>query len=376
MNEFLIIGGGIAGLTTAWNLKKEGVNVLLIDKSKAIPSGGSMAAGAFISPKIGKGGVLQNITNEAFEFSQKFYKKHFSNFFYQSGVLRVPKDEKDCQKFLTYKKFNYKNCQIWSKKDFEKFGINLDCNIGFFFPEAGDCDAIKVCQNMASQTEFLSMDIEEIEWCGEYWRATDKNRKSVYSKNIILTTGYQNTLLDMEFMGVKPLWGSRGDYFVKDGFNFSLHKDFSISSVREGYVKIGATHIKSENPCLICDGKPLKTLESKAKNLIPDIEIKLKETFCGFRSGSKDFLPLVGKIVDVNSTYKREPRVIKGKKITPIYHKNIYILNGLGGRGFLLAPYLGDILVKNILYNREIPKAIQPDRLFWRWIRRLGKDKF
>ena len=57
--DTIIIGAGIAGCSTAYALQQKGQKVLLADRSGTAASGGSGAAGAFVSPKIGKGGPLQ-----------------------------------------------------------------------------------------------------------------------------------------------------------------------------------------------------------------------------------------------------------------------------------------------------------------------------
>ncbi|HIC78150.1 MAG TPA: FAD-binding oxidoreductase, partial [Sulfurovum sp.] len=75
--DAIVVGAGIAGCSSAYFLKERGLNVLVIDRSGVAATGGSSAAGAFVSPKIGKGSPLQSLTNEAFEFSKDFYLKHF-----------------------------------------------------------------------------------------------------------------------------------------------------------------------------------------------------------------------------------------------------------------------------------------------------------
>jgi len=372
MREIVVIGAGIAGATVAYTLQKEGFNVLLIDKSATPPTGGSMAAGAFISPKIGKGSPLQELTNKAFDFSWRFYKGEFEEEFFQDGILRIPKNLDDAKKFEIYKNFNYKNFEVWNKERLTAEGLSVDCDFGFFFPDAGDCNAQRIVSKMVNQVEFLQMRAIDLEFVENYWKIKAKN-KIIESKSVILALGYENNLIniDMDYLGIKALWGSRGDFEVKNGLTFSLHKDFSISSVRGNYLKIGATHIKAKEPCMVCDGNPLRELEQKAKIIAPNISLKLLKIHCAYRSGSRDFFPVVGKIVDVEKTIEKYPNIKKGAKKVPIYHPNLYLLNGLGGRGFVFAPYLANILKNYILHKKEIPESINSDRLFLRWVRRL-----
>ena len=374
MEDLVVVGAGISGVSVAWFLKQKGFSVKLIDKSQAFPTGGSMAAGAFISPKIGKNSLLQTLTNEAFDFSWRFYRDYFRDFFHQDGVLRIPKDKLDCEKFDIYKQFNYPNHQIFTKDDFKKLNLIVECDKGFFFPDGGDIDAQNLIQEMAKGINFLQMELESLEYRNGFWELKSK-KESLIAKRVILAMGYENNSLniDMDYMGIKPLWGSRGDFRVENGLSISLHREFSLSSVRDGFVKIGATHIKSKNPCLICDGNPLKELEQKAKELNPNLNLKLSKLYCGFRSGSRDFFPVVGEVIDVEATYSKNPNITKGAKVEPIYHKDLYVLNGVGGRGFVFAPYLANILSSAILSKEKIPSLIHPDRLFIKWIRRAKK---
>ena len=59
--DAIVVGAGIAGCSSAYFLKEKGLKVLVIDRSGVAASGGSSAAGAFVSPKIGKGSNLQGL---------------------------------------------------------------------------------------------------------------------------------------------------------------------------------------------------------------------------------------------------------------------------------------------------------------------------
>jgi len=50
-------------------------------------------------------------------------------------------------------------------------------------------------------------------------------------------------------------------------------------------------------------------------------------------------------------------------------HKKIYVINALDSRGFMFGPYLAKILSENILNNKEIPKELFCEKLFYKFAR-------
>ena len=50
--------------------------------------------------------------------------------------------------------------------------------------------------------------------------------------------------------------------------------------------------------------------------------------------------------------------------------KNLYICNGLGGRGFVFAPLMGKILADLVVESKPIDKRVNSDRLFLKWCRK------
>ena len=373
--DTIIIGAGIAGCCTAYALQQKGQKVLLLDRSAVAASGGSGAAGAFVSPKIGKGSSLQTLTNEAFHFSKEFYLKHFPKYFHQTGVIRIPKDSDDADKFHLYETFNESQYRWVEKAELESLGIK-NSEDSFLFEEAGVCDAPRMCRAILNQIEFMQMDVDSLIWNGECWDISSVGvdpcvDPKIRAKNLVLATGYQNELFDMRYMGVKGTWGSRGDYASSLKLEVSMHKSISISANVNGIVKIGATHVKSKEPCMLCDGEPLKGLFETASKMVDTSDFILKETFCGMRSGSKDYFPLVGKVIDVPYMLEAYPLITRGAKPEVKHIDNLFICNGLGGRGFVFAPYMAELLADFIVEDKEIDSRVNPDRSFLKWCRKL-----
>ena len=363
--DTIIIGAGISGCCMAYTLQKKGQKVLLLDRSSVAASGGSGAAGAFVSPKIGKGSPLQTLTNEAFHFSKEFYLKYFPKYFHQTGVIRIPKDEKDAEKFSMYDSFNDSKYRWINKEELNILGIK-NSEESFMFEEAGVCDAPEMCAAILEQISHVQCDVRALSFEDELWKIAE------YScENIVLATGYQNDLFDMRYMGVKGTWGSRGDYKSTLDLSVSMHKSISVSANVDGIIKIGASHVKAKEPCMVCNGEPLKELFETASQMVDTSDFVLKETFCGMRSGSKDYFPLVGKVIDVSYMLDEYPLITRGAKPALKHIDNLFICNGLGGRGFVFAPYMAELLSKAIVEGKEIDGRVNPDRLFLKWCRKL-----
>ncbi len=369
--DTIIIGAGIAGATIAHTLTKQNQKVLVLDKN-GIASGGSGAAGAFVSPKIGKGSALQTLTNEAFTYAKAFYLAICPTFFHQTGVIRIPKDEVDAQKFSEYKKFNDTAYETYTKEKLQSLGIDVGFD-SFYFADAGDCDAPQACEYLLKDIEVMTFDVVELIHEENVWSIVGRGVLSptIKAKNIILATGYESNLADLRYMGIRGTWGTRGDFSSKLGLHVSMHQSMSVGANVDGIIKLGATHEKMVKDVVPCSDEQALSLKEKASGLIDTSDLELVETYCGMRAGSKDYFPLVGRVIDVPYMLETYPAIVRGAKPELVYVDNLYVLNGLGGRGFVFAPLMAKLLAEHIVEGKEIDKRVNPDRLFLKWCRKL-----
>lgn len=362
--DTIIIGAGIAGASLAYTLTQQNQKVLLLDK-KGIAKGGSGAAGAFVSPKIGKGSPLLTLTNQAFVFAQSFYLSTCPNHFHQTGVLRIPKDAIDASKFIDYETYMSNSYQHYSKERLEELGIKCPFD-SIYFDEAGDCDAVEVCHALLQGIDVAIHDAKTLKQENNLW-TVDNYR----SKNIVLATGYENHLLDMRYMGIKGIWGTRADFSSTLELPISMHQSMSVGANKEGIIKIGATHERAIHTAIPCKKSQALALKEQASTLIDTSDLRLKNTFCGMRAGCRDYFPIIGSVIDVSYMLEQYPSLKKGSKAPLKYLENLYVFNGLGGRGFVFAPMMAEILASHITKGKEIDKSVCADRLFLKWCRKL-----
>lgn len=366
--DTIIIGAGIAGATLAHTLRQQNQKVLVLDKY-GIASGGSGAAGAFVSPKIGEGSGLQILTNEAFEYAKDFYLRTCPEHFHQTGVIRIPRDKVDAKKFFEYEKYHENSYEWYSKEKLQTLGIEAGFD-SFFFPESGACDAPKVCEFLLNNVDVRIEEVIKIQKENHLYKLLTPH-SYLLTTNVVLATGYEHTLADLRYMGIRGTWGTRGDFRSTLDLNVSMHQSMSVGANVDGIIRLGATHEKEVKEVVPCSRTQALTLKEKASALINTSDLELKEVFCGMRAGSKDYFPLVGKVIDAPYMLETYPTIVRGAKPALKYMDNLYVLNGLGGRGFVFAPLMAEILVKHITEGLAIDKRVNPDRLFLKWCRKL-----
>jgi tRNA 5-methylaminomethyl-2-thiouridine biosynthesis bifunctional protein len=372
--DTIIIGAGIAGASSAYFFKQKGEKVLVLDK-QGIATGGSGAAGAFVSPKIGKGGPLQSLTNEAFVFAKDFYLEHFPHCYHQSGVVRIPKDEADAKKFAEYEPHNENSYSRWDAEKLKAHRIKVHFE-SFFFDEAGACDAPEACKALLEDIDVQICAVEKISYRDGLWvcipaqESGNEDSSAYQAKSIVLATGYENVLFDMRYMGVKGTWGTRGDFRSQLPMKVSMHQSMSVSANINGIIRLGATHEKGVKDPKPCEDAQALSLKEKASRMVDTSDMELVETFCGMRAGSKDYFPLVGKVIDVATMLERYPAIVRGAKPELKYIDNLYICNGLGGRGFVFGPLMGKMLADLVVDQKAPDPRVDSDRLFLKWCRK------
>ena len=359
--DFIIIGGGIAGSSVAYFLSQKTKNILLVEKNK-IASGGSGAAGAFLSPLLGKPNKFKDLVNIALKFSINFYKTKTPDLIYTPGVLRLPKNEVDIEKFNSFEAYN----------PFEYKKING----GFYFPIGSVVKSKDICYTLTKCINVIEgFKINSIIKKEGFYLINNELK----TKSIILATGFEVDLVDEFYIkkSIRPIWGQRIEVLSKSETKINYHKNCSVS-VSEKFqdrfkISIGATHHRFVTQKKVND-KDTQELLKYANEIVTLKDIEVINKIGGVRSASIDYFPIVGELIDSKKTINKFPYLIHGTKVPSNLfdrYKNFYIFNGLGGRGFVLAPYLAKNFVSFIFNEEKLIDEVKLDRLFIREVKRL-----
>ena len=385
--EYVIVGAGIAGCSVSHFLSKYSKSILLIDKNEDVAFGASGAAGAFLSPLLGKPNKFKDLVTKALNFSVSFYKENFPSDITSCGTCRIPKNKEDEEKFESYIPY--------MDFEYEKF------ENGYLFPIGSVVNSYNICKNLSLNVEKLfNYDVNKIEKIDDLWYINDE----IKVKNLILATGADISLIDEEYFDIRAVWGQKIDVKTSTEVSVNYHKDCSLSKSKKvneniNLVSIGATHNRfnedmsktSYNLKLSNINKMEHNTETK-KIILSDIEkllnnankikklenVEVIDVKIGARASSVDYFPMVGKLVDSKKSFEEFPHIkngthIKNDKLVLI--DNLYLLNGVGGRGFVLSLYLANKLVENIVNGSQLEEDYENFRLFNRWAKKPNKGK-
>jgi tRNA 5-methylaminomethyl-2-thiouridine biosynthesis bifunctional protein len=372
--DYAIIGAGINGCFTAYRLQQAGKKVILLDP-KGIGGSGSHAAGAFLSPKVGKGGDLKSIVNQAYDTAIDFYKTLPDSIFTQNGLLHFPKNSEDAKEFPAFKSYADNDFRTPAAEELSLLKEQDLAAEGLFFKDAGIIDPMALCHYLAKGIDFEAEMLTSLLWSqtGNYW---DLNLCQAH--HLILASGAYTPAIREEHVKLRAVWGERIEITTQTPISINYHQNISISTTKkDGRVVIGATHEQHQfdkelNP------DQAEHLLSLASNIMDLKEVTVVDHRGGVRAGSFDYLPIVGPIIDSEKSLAKFPKLITGAKVDEkqlCYHPNVYMINGVGGRGFVLAPMLSQYLVEHLLDDTEIDRRITPYRLFKRWVKRQIKEK-
>ncbi|MDQ1263084.1 MAG: tRNA 5-methylaminomethyl-2-thiouridine biosynthesis bifunctional protein [Campylobacterota bacterium] len=375
--DYLIIGAGSAGCNIAYYLKQCGKKVAIVDK-EGIAKGASGAAGAFLSPLPGKKNPYNTLVNSALAFSLDFYEKLIPQAIQKKGVLRVANDNFDKEKLQTNS-----DASFYDNKKLKNISLNFKYDIdGFFYENAAVLTPKEVCEKLLNGCDFYIKDVQELIFKNGFYIIDD-----LISTNIILTQGTIKPLVPMPYIDISPIYGVKIDVKTTTKVPFNIHKSISISTNKnDGTVAIGATkqrHDMQNMQCLTTcdkcafyvnsDEMQIKELLTSANELIELENLEVVNIYKGARATIKSYFPTIGRVVNFDESLKKYPSIKNGTKIPPNlleYFPNLYIINALGSRGFVLAPYLAKMLGEHILNAAPIPQEISTQKLFYKAARK------
>lgn len=344
MKKHLIIGGGLAGCSLAWRLIKKGCHVMLIDNQK---NKSSFIAAGMINPivfrRVTKSWRVDEFLPSAIKFYKEIEEATQCEFFTTIKIRRffAAEQEKkywiEKQKESAYK--NYLTVLDKTQQEFENPQNKMGSGI---VKNAYRVDAKSFMEVM--HVLFQSMELLRYESFDYNQFSTDRLAyKGEEYDSVALCCGSDQ--VDIPYFNKVEIQHTKGQILTirsnqmseKETWN---HKGFILPSGTNLF-KVGATIERGvTNTKITAEGR---------NNLMKVVE--------GMFSGTYDVAEQVAGIRP--TVYDRRPVMGEHPK-----HKGLFIFNGLGTKGYLMAPKLAEEMVDFMIEGKPLHNEVQISRFY------------
>ena len=417
-----IIGAGISGATTARALAERGLEVQVFDKA---PQPGAGASGndqgilyAKLSPQPGPNG---DFNLHALMFALRYYRQYCPQAAHFRGLLQLAQSEKEQQlqqqisQWLELHKAEPLARRVSAEEAGAIAGLPLEFD-GLYFPAAGWLEPQKVCAALLQHDNIhlhCNANIEKLiptenGWLlrpcrsGPWPRSDWQQQQALIAamgRSYTESTGFlTDTVVICTANGIRhfpqtadlPLRPIRGQ--VSSAAATEDSQQLKTTLCGEGYIapahggnhSFGATFKLKETETDLREEEHRENLETLAE-MLPRVAKEFATQPLGgraaLRAATPDYLPMAGPVPDWDSIDSTYADLRKNRKFlipqSAGYQPNLYVLGGLGSRGFTYAPLAAELIAAWVRgevmpVSSELVKALHPARFA---IRNLGKNR-
>ncbi|MFC4348457.1 bifunctional tRNA (5-methylaminomethyl-2-thiouridine)(34)-methyltransferase MnmD/FAD-dependent 5-carboxymethylaminomethyl-2-thiouridine(34) oxidoreductase MnmC [Kordiimonas lipolytica] len=355
-----VIGGGIAGASVAAALQARGRRVTLVNSPEY--KSASQVPAAILSPRF----MREHTPAAEFFTSAYAYSCAFPAFgeawAEAHGVHQLPKNAADADRLE----------EIRSDLHWTADWLKPQDN-GFLLPRGGSVDTAKALEAITSSIPKAEMVITRLEQAGPVWRLHSKDGQVLTADIVVLAAGIDTAKLiskadcpelrpnrgQVEVIGADTATGLPPESIAFGGY---------VTAEADGMRTIGSTFDRKTS-VTPADYEPrdedririLSVLKGATGTEIPDEAIEY--SWAGVRATTADHLPFAGPVPVGNTTAVQYAPLAKDAKTKglgePTLHDGLYMLAGLGSKGYQYGPLLGDYLAAMICGD---PQPL-PDKL-------------
>ena len=400
VRNIAVIGAGIAGASVARALAERNFQVQVFEQGEAPGSGASGndqgILYAKLSPKPGPNGDFNLL---ALQFAQRFYPQVCPQAIHFDGLLQLAQDDRERQlqqQIVTQLKLG-ENSPLAQPVDAEQAsrlaGVKLTTP-GLFFPSAGWLQPQQVCATLLQHPNIaphFATRVVGLEQQDAGWRIHSENSAWQADAVVLCCANFNRRFPATAPLPLQPIRGQVSFAGATD-----KSRALKLALCGEGYIapahgeatgarhSFGATFKLKQTDTSVYEQEHQENLETLSA-LLPEIASDFsQQTLRGraaLRAATPDYLPLAGPIAiweELETTYgalrKNRKQLIDQR--CP-YQPNIYVLAGLGSRGFTYAPLAAEVVSAWISgevmpVSSELVQALHPMRFA---IRTLGKNR-
>lgn len=338
--KILLVGGGLSGVCVASELIKRGVDLTLIDSG--INHSSRVAAG-MINPlvfrRMTKSWRLDDFLPFLFEFYRDLEQKSAARFFHELQIRRIFSSEQEREFWLKKQ----------DKMEFSSYmheltseDLNYD-RVPTPFGSGrvkGSC-YVDTSAFLPAMRAYLSTQLNWREELFNFQELDASTYRGEQFDNIIFCEGYLGK--NNPFFQDLPLNQTKGETLIIKAQSLpedeSVNRKCFVLPLGEQHFKIGSTYVWNTNDTQLTEAGKETMLENLS--VLTDEKVEVIAQEAGVRPTTFDRRPLIGPHESIS---------------------NYLIFNGLGTKGYMIAPLLAKEFVDALLGNQVFDPELSPYR--------------
>ena len=401
MTTAIIIGGGIAGCSTAYFLAQRGIAVTLIERHDSIAQEASGNPLAMLYPKLSSKPSMQTaLIMQAYDFTNNWLNQlpNNSHFYNACGQIQLAFNAAELakQNELFNIEYLHKNswfCDFLSATEVSELaGIALKTG-GIFLKQAGWISPQLLCAALINHP-LITLQVNSHAACIERsqnsWRVSFADKKqSVEADNVVMCNA--TDVKQFGFCASAQITPVRGqvNFFAENIQSHDLKtivcSDHFISPAVAGWHSFGTSYAPNDMNADISlqdTANNLAALGKISPELLCNIDLKNIQARVAWRSQTLDYMPLAGQLLDEEMLRNKPPRYNADTANLP-WLEGLYVNAGHGSKGMITAPLCGEIIA-NLIAKTELPvdaklaSRLNPSRFLLRelGLKQLGNSLY
>ncbi|MCF8474867.1 MAG: bifunctional tRNA (5-methylaminomethyl-2-thiouridine)(34)-methyltransferase MnmD/FAD-dependent 5-carboxymethylaminomethyl-2-thiouridine(34) oxidoreductase MnmC [Emcibacter sp.] len=373
-SKIAVIGAGIAGLVTAHALQMIGYNVTLYEQDKNSMNKASGNPAGILDPA---GATLREPYGEFYQAALLYALTYYNDLdpliFMSKGLMKYPKNPSEERQYQ----------KILESKIFPPNILRDGQNGALYFPECGAISPPKIRDILTSFLNIKSNITITALRQDNQWTLFEDNKICDIVDGVVICGGIESIIFPET--APLPLVPVRGQITLLDAKGYAapphhvlcgkayIIPPFDLDGKQT--ILTGASFVRDTIDLSLRAEDHQENLKNAAP-LWPEInKLPISGGRCAIRAASPDHMPLCGPVPN-NEYYHYAYKMLKHGPKHQIfseapYHQNLYILSGLGARGFLSAPLLGAMLCAIIAGEplplpRTVYESLHPARFIIR----------